>query len=131
MIIIHSEIFFFPKNIHKNMKDKRSVQMIIDTFRDLVEDIFQVSTRDDIVSKIFSNKYKNEIDKKVDHYFDYEINDLYSEEDLYTMKDGVKYLLEKVRNSKKIMKVLFYTTLFNEDEIILESEMSDIMDKIL
>jgi hypothetical protein len=47
------------------------------------------------------------------------------------MKDGVKYLLEKVRNSRKIMKALFYATLFNDDEILLENEMADIMDKIL
>ncbi|TXT66254.1 MAG: hypothetical protein BAJALOKI3v1_40064 [Promethearchaeota archaeon] len=113
------------------MKDNQSIHLTIDAFRDLLEDIFQISTSEEEVKKIFSKKYKHEIEKRVDYYFDHEVNDLYSEKDLYTMKDGVKYLLEKVRNSRKIMKALFYATLFNDDEILLENEMADIMDKLL
>lgn len=113
------------------MKDNQSIHLTIDAFRDLLEDIFQISTSDEEIKKIFSKEYKNEIEKKVDYYFNYKINDLYSKKDLYTMKDGVKYLLEKIRNSRKIMKALFYAALFNEDEIILENEMADILDKIL
>ncbi|TFF97234.1 MAG: hypothetical protein EU541_08490 [Promethearchaeota archaeon] len=113
------------------MEDRQSIPQIINAFRTILEDIFQVSMRDDYINKIFSNEYKDEINKKIDHYFENEINDLYNPKDLYTMKDGVKYLLEKIRNSSRVMKILFYMTLFHKDEIILENEISDILDRIL
>lgn len=131
MFIFQSEIFYFSQNTNKIMEDNQSIHKIINAFRHLLEDIFQFSDREKVINKIFSNEHKTEIDKKVDHYFDHKINEKYSQEDLYRMKDGVKYLLEKIRNSRELMKVLFYMTLFNKDEIILENEMSDIFDKIL
>ncbi len=113
------------------MEDRQSIPQIINAFRNILEDIFQVSIRDDYINKIFSNDYKDEVNKKIDHYFENEINELYTPKELYTMKDGVQYLLEKIRNSNRVMKILFYLTLFHKDEIILENEISDLLDRIL
>lgn len=113
------------------MKDKKSIKRIIKSFRMILKDIFSTSERRDFVKMIFEPECKDVVTQRMKEYFDTEIDRMnYSEHEILVMRDGVDYLLEKIRMSTGIMKLLFYTTLFYDKEAPSEIEINEILDNL-
>jgi hypothetical protein len=111
------------------MKDGRSIETIIKSFRTLIDEIIPSEEKEEYMKIIFSGGNKRKVSKKVNQYFDHQIIlEPNFEEDLNVMRDGVLYLLERIAKSKGKVRTLLYLTLFHKDEILTESEFLDYFD---
>jgi hypothetical protein len=105
------------------MKDGRSIETIIKSFRTLIDEIIPPEEKENYMRIIFSGGKKRKVSKRINQYFDHQIIlEPNYEEDLNIMRDGVLYLLERISKSKGKVKTLLYLTLFHEEEILTENE---------
>jgi hypothetical protein len=113
------------------MKDKKAIKNIISSFRMIFKDIFSTSERRDFVKMIFEPECEDVITQRMDEYFDNEIDRVrYNEHEIAVMRDGINYLLEKIRVSTGMMKLLFYTALFYDEDAPCELEINELIDKL-
>ncbi|MBD3196258.1 MAG: hypothetical protein GF317_14465 [Candidatus Lokiarchaeota archaeon] len=112
------------------MDDKKRIKRIIDSFRILISDIFNDSKYPDIDMMIFSSTNKKLINTIVNNYFDAEIKqNAQNIDDINIMRDGVLYLLQRIRKADLGMKAIIYATLFKNDSILSEREILDVLEK--
>ncbi|MFO8020229.1 MAG: hypothetical protein R6U96_16515 [Promethearchaeia archaeon] len=113
------------------MKDKKLIKRIIKSFRAILKDIFDTSERRDFVKMIFEPECAEVVTQRMNEYFDSQEAQLsYNEHEIAVMRDGVDYLLENIRTSSGIMKMLFYTALFYEDNAPCESEINELLNNL-
>jgi hypothetical protein len=113
------------------MKDKKSIKRIIKSFRMILKDIFDTSERRDFVRMIFEPECKDVVTQRMNEYFDTEIDRIsYNPHEIAVMQDGVDYLLEKIRASSGMMKLLFYTALFYDKDDPSEAEINEILESL-
>ncbi|MGV9173080.1 MAG: hypothetical protein ACOC44_01475 [Promethearchaeia archaeon] len=113
------------------MKDKKSIKRIIKSFRTILKDIFDTSERRDFVKMIFEPECEDVVTQRMNEYFEsQEVQISYSEHEIAVMRDGIDYLLENIRKSSGIMKMLFYTALFYEKDAPCEPEINELLDNL-
>ena len=105
------------------MEDEFVIKRIIKSFRMVLEDIFNLTERRDLVKMIFKPGFEDVIHGRVNEYFKKELS-VFPEDQkaLMTMWDGINYLLEKIESSTPMMKMMLYTVLFSNDDCINEKE---------
>ena len=112
------------------MKDSISIEKIINSFRAILIDVFELPRKDNsnYIKRFFKSGYEKRLNKRVNSYFDQEIEKTpYDAKDLNTMRDGVLYLLDRIKIAPHEVKVLLYISLFHEEEIFTETEIQNLM----
>ncbi len=98
------------------MNEEKFIKKIADSFKIVLEEIFNFSERRDFVNMIFTPGYEDVVYGRINEYFDNQ-NKLYPQDriDLEKMQDGVNNLIERIHESDLIMKVLFYLAIFSNE----------------
>lgn len=105
------------------MTDEKRIDVIIDSFRSILLDIFSLSQHRDFVSMIFLKGHEKAVRDRIDAYFDEElVNNPRDEHDLEVMRDGVHHLMDKISQSNPIVKKLLYEKLFYDENYVSETE---------
>jgi hypothetical protein len=115
------------------MKDSPiPIERIINSFRAILIEVFDLQGRKDnsnYIKKFFKPGHEKGLNERVNAYFDQEIEKTpYDAKDLNVMRDGVLYLLERIKCAPHEVKVLLYVSLFHEDEIFTEVEIQNLME---
>lgn len=110
------------------MKDSNRIEEIIESFRMLLSQIFDSAERRDLIKMIFSPECEDMVDRRIEEYFQSQCQKFpYDRKELEIMQDGIQYLMEKIRESSEMMRLLLYTTLFSETDVHSQ-EVKDIFD---
>jgi len=103
------------------MEDSNHIEEIIESFRFLLDHIFDSTKRRDLIRMVFTPGYEELVDKRIQEYFEEEYQKLPADQErIERMKEGINYLMEKIRVSSELMRVLLYMALFSEKETYLQ-----------
>lgn len=99
------------------MEDEKKIQKTVKGFRSLFKEIFGTSQKEELFDKLFNSGDEEAVRDQINRYFDLELKKQTDPEELNTMRDGMHYLLKRIRECNSTMKILLYMMLFYEDSV--------------